>query len=113
MRSCSAAVGKDVGVVAAGILQGVGQDGEGVQAGLGIHLERHPLDRVCGPGQPLWIDAGRPERVAEDLPQQFGLCSGGGETDLLPGLLRRGGARAAGRVSASAAAVWTCQMVSD
>jgi hypothetical protein len=66
---------QDVGIGAAGVLQGVGEDGESVEGTIVIDRLGETDD---GRGKPTKINEDRPERVAEEVMNKLGLeaCSG-------------------------------------
>lgn len=63
----AAAVGEDVSVVAAGILEGVRENGHVPEIPGIVHLRRNPDSRIASPGG---IEAHRAKRVAEDISEQ-------------------------------------------
>src|SRR3954453_17546304 len=74
VRAGAAAVTQQVGVGAAGLFEGVGEDRQVVEGAVVVDL---PGDRGYGavvPGQPRGIDGDRAERVAEDLTKNVAMC---------------------------------------
>src|SRR5262249_4793655 len=67
------AVAEDVGVGAAGLLQGVGQDGQAVAGSPVVDGLGQPGNRAVIPGQPRWFNRHRVKRVAEEVSQNLTL----------------------------------------
>jgi hypothetical protein len=66
-------VTEDVGVGAAGLYQGVGEDGQAVEGPLVVDGLGQPGNRAVIPGQPGWFNGHRAKRVAEEVSQNFTL----------------------------------------
>ena len=73
MRPAAAQVAQDVGVGAAGLLQGVGQDGQAVEGPLLVDRRGEFGDRAALSRQPGGARGERPEGVADDAAEQAGL----------------------------------------
>jgi hypothetical protein len=74
MRPRPTQVTEQLGVGAAGILQGVGEDGQAVEGALLVDGLREFLHQSSVQESPGRVDDGRAEPVAEDIPRQ-GVCS--------------------------------------
>src|SRR5207249_2347831 len=80
-----ATVGEHVWIGAAGILEGIGQDGQVAEVAAVIDLPGHRAEQPAAPAQPGRVRLGRAERVAKDLLKKRRLPLHPGVTGGIPG----------------------------
>ncbi len=73
MWSQSSAVGENIGIVTAGIFQGIGQDWQLLESSVLINGLSNPHNSGIVPGEPGGIKDHLSERIAEDIADQCGL----------------------------------------
>src|SRR5205823_743354 len=74
-----AAVVEQLRLGAAGVFEGVGEDGQALEGRLVVQRAGQADDQAVVPGQPGGVDPDGPERVAGNVAEQAGLFAGGGD----------------------------------
>src|SRR5437868_4933782 len=70
VRAEATAMGEQIGVGAAGVFEGVGQERQFVESAVVVDVPGDGRDGAAIPGEPMWLDRDRAEWVAEDVAEQ-------------------------------------------